>query len=120
MEKRINTRITFEVGAIVKYNRKTLKCNVANLSLNGVLLKTEEEIPKDANVKVAIFMEGGSSKLKINLEGVVVRSGKPGTAVSFKSIDLDSFIHLKNIVAYNEGNEEKIMKEFYKKVKDPV
>lgn len=120
MEKRSNTRVPFEVGAIVKYKRKTLKCNVTNLSLNGVLLKTEEKILKDTKVKVGIFMEGGSSKLMINLEGLVVRTGQSETALAFKSIDLDSFIHLKNIVAYNEGNEEKIMKEFYKKVKSSV
>ncbi|MBN2402214.1 MAG: PilZ domain-containing protein [Spirochaetes bacterium] len=116
MEKRSNTRVTFGVGAVIKYKRQTIKCKVINLSLNGVLVKAMKEIPKDAKVRVGISMEGSTSKLKINIEGIVARSSAAETAIIFNSIDLDSFIHLKNIVAYNEGNEEKIMREFYKKV----
>jgi hypothetical protein len=116
MEKRRNTRVTFGVGAVIKYKKQSVKCSVINLSLNGILLKCEKEIPNNAEVKIGIFMEGSTSKLKINVEGVVVRSSTRETAIIFNSIDLDSFIHLKNIVAYNEGNEDKIMQEFYKKV----
>jgi hypothetical protein len=116
MEKRCNTRVTFGVGAVIKYKKQTIKCKVINLSLKGVLLKAEKGIPKDAIVKIGISMEGSTSRLKINVEGTVARSAVAETAITFNSIDLDSFIHLKNIVAYNEGNEEKIMQEFYKKV----
>ena len=120
MEKRSNTRITFGVGATLKYKGKSFKSKVVDLSLKGVLLKTENEIPKDSKVKVGISMEGSTSKLKINVEGIVARSTKANTAITFTSIDLDSFIHLKNIVSYNEGNEDKIMNEFYRKVGSPV
>jgi hypothetical protein len=116
MDKRKNTRVTFGVGAVIKYKKQSIKCNVINLSLNGILLKCDREIPKDAEVKIGIFMEGSTSELKINVKGVIVRTSSSETAIVFNSIDLDSFIHLKNIVAYNEGNEEKIMQEFYKKV----
>ena len=117
MEKRNNTRVLFDVSTIVKYKNKEIKGNVVNLSLNGILMRIEENIPKNANVSINIIMEGSSSQLLINLEGIVVRSEKSEVAVEFKSIDLDSFIHLKNIVVYNEGNEEKIMKEFYNTVR---
>jgi hypothetical protein len=115
MEKRRNTRVAFEVGAVVKYKRKVIKGNVINLSLNGILLKTETVIPEDSKVKVGISMEGTTSKLLVNIDGVVVRSNISETAVTFNAIDLDSFIHLKNIIIYNEGDEEKIMQEFYKR-----
>ncbi len=117
MEKRNNTRVTFEVGAIIKYKKKMIECEVVNLSLNGVLLKAKTIIPENEEVKLDILMEGTTSKLIVNLKGIVVRTDASEIAVEFKSIDLDSFMHLKNIVAYNEGNEEKIMNEFYKKVK---
>jgi hypothetical protein len=117
MEKRSNTRVVFEVSAVIKYDNKTISGSVINLSLNGLLIRTEEGIPKDTNVNVIIMMEGTTSQLTINLEGVAVRSDRSEIAVEFKSIDLDSFIHLKNIVIYNEGDEEKIMKEFYDSVR---
>jgi hypothetical protein len=120
MEKRNNTRVVFEVGALIKYKKKTIECKVVNLSLNGVLLKTREVIPEKAEIKVDILMEGTASKLVVNLKGTVVRIGATDIAVEFKSIDLDSFVHLRNIVAYNEGSEEKIMNEFYKKFKGDV
>lgn len=117
MEKRNNTRVVYNVSALLNYQDKKIKCSVENLSLNGILLKSDEEIPKDTDVNIEIILEGTSSQLSINLEGIVVRSEKSETAVEFKSVDLDSFIHLKNIVVYNEGSEEKIMKEFYNSVK---
>jgi hypothetical protein len=120
MEKRTNTRVEFGVSAVIKYKRQSIKCNVINLSLKGILLKSEKEIPEDAEVMIGIIMEGTTSKLKINVKGIVVRSSTAETAIVFNSIDLDSFVHLKNIVAYNEGNEEKIMQEFYKKVSSCV
>jgi len=115
MEKRTNTRVVFEVGALVKYGKKSIKCKVLNLSLHGILLKTDEDIPLSSELKIGIFMEGTTSHLQINLDGIVVRSDVPEIGVEFKSIDLDSFIHLKNIVAYNEGDADKIMREFYKR-----
>ena len=117
MEKRSNTRILFNVSAIIKYKDKEIKGNVVNLSLNGILVKTDEEIPVGGEIIINIMMEGSTSQLTINLDGIVKRSGKSEIAAEFKSIDLDSFIHLKNIVIYNEGDEEKIMKEFFSTVK---
>ena len=117
MEKRSNTRILFNVSAIVKYKEREIKCSVVNLSLNGILVKTDEEIHVGEDISINIIMEGSTSQLAINLEGVVKRSDNSEMAAEFKSIDLDSFIHLKNIVVYNEGDEEKIMKEFFNTVK---
>ncbi|MBN2040888.1 MAG: PilZ domain-containing protein [Spirochaetes bacterium] len=117
MEKRTNTRILFNVTALVKYKEKEIKCSVENLSLNGILVKTDENIPVGEEVNINILMEGSTSHLTINLEGIVKRSDDSEMAAAFKSMDLDSFIHLKNIIVYNEGDEEKIMKEFFDTVK---
>jgi len=47
-----------------------------------------------------------------------VRSDQNGLAVLFQEIDVESFIHLRSVVGYNEGNEEKIMREFYDLIED--
>lgn len=120
MEKRNNTRVLFDVNAVLKYDGKKIKCNVVNLSLNGGLFHTEEKIPENADLKIDIIMEGTTSQLTINLEGTVVRAVGSEIGVKFKSMDLDSFVHLKNIVVYNEGDEEKIMQEFYNTVRKTV
>ena len=117
MEKRTTTRVIFSVNSKIKYNNKILEGSIINVSLNGLLIKTPETINPDTNIDVEISMEGTTSQLTICAEGKVIRSDENGTAVEFKSIDIDSFIHLKNIIAYNEGNEEKIMSEFYDSLK---
>ncbi len=117
MEKRTNTRVLFNVNAVVKYQDKTLEGKVNNVSLYGILLQTPEQVPVDTAVDVKVCMEGTTTNLTLNLQGHITRSDQTGTAIAFDSIDIDSFVHLKNIVAYNEGDEDKIMKEFHDSLK---
>jgi hypothetical protein len=114
MEKRNNTRVIFNVNAVIEYDNMSINGTVANLSLNGILVNTSEKVPENTNVSVKILMEGTSSQLNLDLKGIVLRSEKKETAIELKSIDLDSFIHLRNIIIYNEGDDKKIMEEFYK------
>lgn len=113
MEKRANTRVLFNVKALIKHGKKTIEGRIINLSLKGILIDTPERIPANTVVEVEILMEGASSELTVGLEARVVRSDDTGTALIFRSVDIDSFIHLRNIVAYNEGDEQKIMNEFF-------
>ena len=117
MEKRANTRVLFNVKSIVKYDNKKIEGSVINLSMHGMLFQSPEEIPPEKLIDAEIFMEGTTSELRITVEGRVMRSDENGIAIAFKSVDIDSFIHLKNIVAYNIGDEDKIMKEFYDSLK---
>ncbi|MCU0822284.1 MAG: PilZ domain-containing protein [Spirochaetes bacterium] len=117
MEKRAATRVLFNVKAELRYNDKSVNGSVINLSMHGMLFQSDIEIPEKTIVDADIYMEGTTSELKINAQGRVLRSDETGTAIAFKSMDIDSFIHLKNIVAYNEGDTEKIMKEFFNSIK---
>jgi len=117
MEKRAATRVLFNVKSLVKYRDKTITGDVINISMQGMLFQTSEQIPEKEIVDAQIYMEGTTSELKINVQGRILRSDETGTAIAFKSVDIDSFIHLKNIVVYNEGDEDKIMKEFFSSIK---
>ncbi len=117
MDKRRTTRVPFNIESAVKYQDKTIKGEAVNLSLKGMMFKSSEEIPLNTALDIVIFLTGSTSRLTINLKGIVVRIDKMGTAIEFEEIDIDSFIHLKNIVAYNDGNQDKIMDEFYKTMK---
>jgi hypothetical protein len=114
MEKRNCTRVIFESESYVLYKDQKLKGTVENLSLNGVLLKVEESIPANENVEVQINLSGSTSRLCINLQGLVVRQDDRGLAIQIIGMDLDSFIHYKNVITYISGNEREIMSEFHK------
>lgn len=113
MEKRHFTRVVFQSEAVVKSKDESLKGEIGNLSLNGMFLNAPGALPVSEPVEVEIFLSGSTSKLVLKMEGTVARDTPEGLAIQFKGMSLDSFIHLKNIIAYNRGDEEKVMEEFY-------
>ncbi len=112
MEKRKFTRVPFSVEASVKYKKMEYRGEVENLSLRGMFLRIPEKILLDEFVDITIILAGDTSRLTIELKGKVVRTARDGIGIKFQEIDLDSFVHLKNIVTYNSGDAEKIMEEF--------
>jgi len=100
------------MGAIIRYRHKSFRGEVQNISLNGVSIKISEKIAAGEIVEVMISLTGDSSCLSINLEGVVLRTGEEGIALQYRKVDLDAFIHLRNIVSYNLDNSDKVMEEF--------
>jgi hypothetical protein len=112
MEKRELTRVAFHIEAIIKYQERTFAGKVENLSLKGMFIQTAEKLEVTEPISIIIHLAGDSSDLEINLNGNVVRVDQSGVGVQFDKIDLDSFIHLRNIVAYNSGDEDNVMKEF--------
>jgi hypothetical protein len=113
MEKRELTRVAFDIEAIIKYQEHTFSGKIDNLSLKGMFIQTLEKIKLNDTIEISIHLAGQTSDLEINLNGIVVRLTDEGIGVQFQKIDLDSFIHLRNIVAYNSGDEDKIMDEFF-------
>ncbi|HBE77426.1 MAG TPA: PilZ domain-containing protein [Firmicutes bacterium] len=112
MEKRELTRVAFHIEAIIKYQERTFTGKVENLSLKGMFIQTAENLKLKEPLAISIHLAGDSSDLEIKLNGNVVRVEQSGVGVQFDKIDLDSFIHLRNIVAYNSGDEDNVMNEF--------
>lgn len=82
-----------------------------DVSLKGMYCFTDEPFPPGTPCAIELRLTGTSSKLWLHLEGRVIRKDAKGMAVSFDSMDLDVFIHLKNILYYNSGDPEKIDQE---------
>lgn len=114
MEKRNCTRVIFESEAIIIFQGQKLRGTVENLSLNGVLLKITEPIPVNETVEVEINLSATTSKLSVNVQGMVIRQDDRGLALQIVGMDLDSFIHYKNIITYISGNEREVMSEFHR------
>jgi hypothetical protein len=50
--------------------------------------------------------------LSICLIGKVLRRGEGFFSLQFQEMDLDSFTQLRNIIAYNAGDGDRVMREF--------
>ncbi|MGV8075401.1 MAG: PilZ domain-containing protein [Syntrophobacteraceae bacterium] len=114
MQKRKFSRVEFKAEAIVESKGHQIRGMVENLSLKGMLLITTERPSVNEEVDINIFLTATTSELTVRLRGVVVRHQENGIAVNFDSMDLDSFIHLRNIVSYNLGDDDAVMDEFFK------
>lgn len=76
-ETRANQRVQGSVGLTFLWSGVSYSCDVADLSLTGLLASTELEIPAGERVEMQINL-GASSKL-VRVVGEVVRHVKPGS-----------------------------------------
>jgi len=116
MEKRKNRRVPFEVAATVLSGPIIIDGTVDNLSMNGMFLNTRERLSGDCPLEVSITLSGSSSTLSIKFKGRALRQTETGIAIQFQEMDLDSFIHLRNIVANNSDDPDAVYEEYYKSI----
>lgn len=112
MEKRTFARIPFQTKAIVRAKETTVIGVVENLSLDGIFLKTPEKLRLNRVVKIELLFTGTSSQLSILLDGKIMRHEIIGMAIQFRNVDIDAFIHLRNLIFYNTKQLGKVEEEY--------
>jgi hypothetical protein len=120
MSTRQFSRVNFHVGATIKTSERQFQGNVENLSMRGMLLVTEERLQVGEMVDITISLSGTSPELAISFSGKVCRVTDDGIGFNFEKIDLDSYTHLKNIIAYNIDDSEKVMEEIYHSIDEKL
>lgn len=111
MSTRKFSRVPFRIDATIRVGERQFQGEVENLSMNGMFLETDEKLPEGERVDIVITLTGSSPAIQISFEGRVSRATEQGLGFTFEKIDLDSYMHLKNIVAYNIDDAEKVMEE---------
>ncbi len=112
LEDRNKPRIIFHVSASLDFHGHTINGNVENLSISGMLINTTDLIPENAEANLTVYLSGSSSELTLNMNCEVIRKEPHGIAVKFTQMDIDSYIHLRNIIEFNKMDEYKLIKEF--------
>ena len=121
MEKRKFSRVPFHIEAEINVNGSNFKGEVENLSLKGMLVHIDDHLLElGTPLTMIINLTGVNSNLSINLKGRVVRVNQEGIGIFFEEIDLDSFIHLKNIIDYNVADPEKVKEEFFEYIRENI
>ncbi len=113
-EKRKKTRVYFETQVVLKtdVSEITMSVNSSDISMRGMFVTTDKRIPSGTPCKIEIVLSGTTSRLALNIEGVIARQDENGLGITFDSMDSDSFFHLKNIVMYNSSDPDAIEKEW--------
>ena len=76
-----------------------------DLSLKGIYILTDEKVAEGTKCSLKIFLTGGVEDIELKMESTVARADEKGLGITFDSMDVDSFTHLKNIVKYNTIDE---------------
>ena len=107
-ERRKRTRVPVQFDVIILFGEMEHHVETINLSLTGVLCVTNPHFQKNAACIIRIRL---NDEVKIDLEGKVLRVGEDETAISFTSMDEESFFHLKRIMELNAGDADEIDRE---------
>ncbi len=114
-DRRRFLRVSYSTSAILTDEKgNQVSGNIRNLSLKGAFVEAEDSVDIDSPVKVEINVASLSSSLNLSLMGKIVRKDSRGVGVEFTEMDIDTFVHLKSIVALNHGDLDTIEDEFHK------
>lgn len=119
MNTRHYSRVPFHVQAIIRTAGRQFRGGVENLSMRGMFLVTDEQLPVGEAVEIVITLSGVSPEIAISIKGAVCRTAPEGLGFTFDKIDLESYTHLKNIIAYNIDDAEKVIEEICHVADDP-
>ncbi len=99
-EQREAERIRFESQITIRTGDDTVEATAdsRNISLKGIYLVPEKKIPVDTPCTLAITLTGKGSQMIVTIPGKICRHDGRGTAVAFLDMDVDSFVHIKNLV----------------------
>lgn len=113
-DRRGRDRVGFHTGISLKIGESEIigKGSIVDLSLNGVFIETNEDVPVGEKCSVKIILPGTVDKVILQMSGRTVRKKISGIAVHFDSMDIDTFTHLKNIVRYNSGSPDEVFAGF--------
>lgn len=111
-DRRNFSRVDFRVSALLQAEGVAIKGEVADVSLHGLYIETEERLQVGTPVEVTIYLSAAPDPIVINVKGTVARQMPGGLGCNFDRMDVESFAHLRSIISYQGGDESKVMAEF--------
>jgi hypothetical protein len=120
MSTRKFSRVNFKVDATIKTTERQFHGDVKDLSMNGMFMLTGERLQLGEPVDINIILTGTSPEINVKFSGEVCRINENGIGFNFKKMDLDSYTHLKNIVAYNIDDAEKVLEEIHLSIDEKI
>lgn len=81
----------------------TADAHVRDISLDGIFIRTQATVRVNSFCEITLVLTGTSSTLSLSGKGRIIRQDSNGVAIKFTEFDMDSYLHLKNIVLYNQS-----------------
>ncbi len=111
LEKRRRTRVPLEFQCSIFVGEQEIPVQTKNISLNGMSCRLCPDLIENTNCRVVFTL---SEKIKIDIDGRVVRKNSAEAGIFFDKMSEESFYHLKRLVQYNTENPDVIEEELLK------
>ncbi len=102
------SRVQFNVGATIRAAGRQFQGAVENLSMTGMFLVTDEHLALEDPAAIGIVLTGILPEISVKFNGIVTRITEGGIGFTFEKMNPESYMHLKNIIAYNCEDAEKV------------
>lgn len=111
-EKRRFSRVAFPVAAEFYAEDEVFQVKeIVNLSVGGCQLDIDADLPRGMGCRLLIVLNPADSRMNVNVEGEVSRSGNGTVGVKFTSIAPEDLTHLQNIIRYNSPDPDQVEDE---------
>ena len=112
-DRRVFTRVPFHIQASIEGLGEVIEGEVSDLSMRGLFVHTEEAAAMDEEAEITLRMAGTNPPLVFRVRGVVVRIVPGGIGFKICESDLQSFTHLRNIVAMQVEDPDQVLEELF-------
>ncbi|NNG02103.1 MAG: PilZ domain-containing protein [Desulfobacteraceae bacterium] len=114
-DRRRKTRVSFDTDVIIRVDGSDVSAQAdsKDISINGMFVNTDADIAVDTLCDIDIILGANTEGLAIKVKGKVVRKQENGLGISFESVAMDSYIHLKNLLRFNADDPDAIESETF-------
>lgn len=113
MGNREFTRINISEWGTITYQNETFGGQIENISLKGLFIQTSQQLPLHVPVEAKVHHSIDKS---LDFNATVVRLDDNGLGLLINSMDVDSLVYLKKLLAEHSGDQDKVNQEISKVV----
>ena len=110
-EQRHFQRVPFTTKSIIEIGGKRHEAELVDICLKGALLKLSEPPECRQGDPCAVSVVLNNSNIVVQFEAKVAHLREQFVGVKLLKIDIDSMIHLRNLVELNTANPDQVRKE---------
>lgn len=114
MGARAFTRVNVATSATIAFGGTVVQGTTENLSLQGMYLRVPRSVPLYKPIKVTL-VSGQAPPIQVSARAVR-EDGSGGVGIKISSIDVSSFVNLRNFITKECNDFNRIMSETFRMV----
>jgi len=112
-EQRSYRRINFPTEADITIDNDIYRCDLVDLSLQGALFRSEQELPLSLGREVSLNIYLPESAVRMQFIGELIHQRGNCYGFIFTAEDTESMGHLRRLLELNFGNATQVEEEFH-------